>query len=225
MLPKGLWGIKSDLISQRGEITVAESLTGQVARTKKPILEIDGLKRKGPAFKLMHELKGNTFLGVPIIFRGKVLGVLTLVSLDGLSSYVGILEEAMNVAPFLAALIEQKRTEEALRESLDRFQTVFNETPLGHALVERASGRFVSVNKKLAQILGYSVDELIGRTFQSITHPEDLEATNHKHQLVKGGEAKSEWVRGRCPPQAGDARPIGRCARRRESGVASRGAP
>jgi PAS domain-containing protein len=36
-------------------------------------------------------------------------------------------------------------------------------------------GRFVRVNRALCEMVGYSSDELIGLTFQAITHPDDLQ--------------------------------------------------
>ena len=36
-------------------------------------------------------------------------------------------------------------------------------------------GRWIRVNQRLCEILGYTQEELSGLTFQSITHPEDLQ--------------------------------------------------
>lgn len=67
-----------------------------------------------------------------------------------------------------------KHTEMELRESEERFRLTFDEAPIGMALVA-LDGRFARVNRALCEIVGYSVEELTGLTFQAITHPEDLE--------------------------------------------------
>lgn len=66
-----------------------------------------------------------------------------------------------------------KRAELALRESEERFSLIIDEAPIGMALVA-VDGRFIRVNRVLCEIVGYTPDELTGLTFQSITHPEDL---------------------------------------------------
>lgn len=70
------------------------------------------------------------------------------------------------------SLHREERKARILSET--QFQTVFQQTPTGKAIVD-LSGRFVEVNPKLCAILGYSRDELISRTFQQITLPADLD--------------------------------------------------
>ncbi len=53
------------------------------------------------------------------------------------------------------------------------FRAVFDGSPAATAIVD-LDGRFAQVNEALAMILGYSADELVGRTFAEITHPDDL---------------------------------------------------
>ena len=73
-----------------------------------------------------------------------------------------------------------------LRESEERFRLTIEDAPIGMALVA-LDGRFVRVNRALCEILGYSPDELMARTFQSITHPDDVEADVAAHgRLVRG---------------------------------------
>jgi PAS domain S-box-containing protein len=64
--------------------------------------------------------------------------------------------------------------QQALRESEERFRTVFDKGPLGVALVG-ADYRFLRVNGRMCQILGYERDELTRLSFPEVTHPEDLD--------------------------------------------------
>jgi PAS domain S-box-containing protein len=62
----------------------------------------------------------------------------------------------------------------ALRESEERFRGAFDGASIGMALVS-PEGRFLEVNRALCGILGYTEGELLAKTFQDLTHPDDLE--------------------------------------------------
>ena len=65
--------------------------------------------------------------------------------------------------------------EQALRESEQLYRSAFELAAVGVAHV-KPDGRWLRVNKKLCEIVGYSEAELMKMTFQEITHPEDLPA-------------------------------------------------
>jgi PAS domain S-box-containing protein len=70
-------------------------------------------------------------------------------------------------------ITERKRSEEALRESEQRFRATFAQAAVGIAHVA-TDGRWLIVNQKLCDIVGYACEELLERSFQDITYPEDL---------------------------------------------------
>ena len=63
--------------------------------------------------------------------------------------------------------------ERARRESEEQFREAFEFASIGMALVG-LDGRWLKVNPALIAMLGYSEDELLARSFQDITHPDDL---------------------------------------------------
>jgi diguanylate cyclase (GGDEF)-like protein/PAS domain S-box-containing protein len=69
---------------------------------------------------------------------------------------------------------ERRRREQALAEAEDRFRSAFDNAPIGMALVS-PDGRFLKVNRALCDLTGYSETDLLIRTFQAITHPDDLD--------------------------------------------------
>lgn len=75
----------------------------------------------------------------------------------------------------------QKQFEDALREAEARFRSSFEWAAIGMAMLD-FKGKFIQVNKALSEILGYSETELLGLSFDAITHPQDT--TQHTH-LVK----------------------------------------
>src|ERR671913_1030183 len=81
---------------------------------------------------------------------------------------------------------ERKRAESALRESEQRFRGSFERAATGMALVG-TDGRFLRVNRSLCEILGYPERELLGKTFQELTPPDDLEFDlEHLRRLLAG---------------------------------------
>lgn len=68
---------------------------------------------------------------------------------------------------------QRKQAEEARRESEGLFQKIFDEGPLGIAVVG-PDLCFKKVNGRLCDILGYSREELSGMSFAHVTHPADI---------------------------------------------------
>lgn len=67
------------------------------------------------------------------------------------------------------------------------FRTLFEQAPLGIAMVDSETGDFINVNAEFCKIVGYSEDELINSNFQKITHPEDVsENVNCLNKLRDG---------------------------------------
>ncbi len=62
-----------------------------------------------------------------------------------------------------------------LAEAEKRFRLAFDNAPIGMALVA-PDGGFLRVNRSLCEIVGYPADVLVAKTFQDITHPDDLAA-------------------------------------------------
>jgi PAS domain S-box-containing protein len=78
-------------------------------------------------------------------------------------------------AELRARQLADQRGEELLATEA-QFQALFHQAPMGMAIVETATGRFLSVNARQGEILGYSSEELLQRTFMDVTHPEHLRA-------------------------------------------------
>lgn len=65
-------------------------------------------------------------------------------------------------------ITERKKTEIALAESNERFSNIFHTSPLGIALGLLTDGTFVDLNKSFEDLLGYSRQEIIGKTGEDI---------------------------------------------------------
>jgi len=80
----------------------------------------------------------------------------------------------------------RERTEK-LRESDERFRLAFDNAASGIALVAN-DGYFMKVNQTLCRIIGYSEEELLGKTWVEITSPDDLDGCFDWLNRVKSGE-------------------------------------
>lgn len=118
--------------------------------------------RTGHASTVSHEMRLKTALGVYkwVLSRGAVVRW----GEDG---------KALRTIGTLADIQKQKDIELALVESDRRFRGAFETAAIGMALV-KLDGNWVQVNKALADMLGYSSDELLEKTFKDITHPADI---------------------------------------------------
>jgi PAS domain S-box-containing protein len=82
--------------------------------------------------------------------------------------------------------LELHRRVGELRLSEERFSNAFVHAPIGMALVS-LEGHWLKVNQSLCHLLGYSFEELAGKTFQELTHPDDLQTDlEHVRDLIAG---------------------------------------
>jgi PAS domain S-box-containing protein len=85
-------------------------------------------------------------------------------------------------------LTERKRSEEALRASEAEYRAIFELAGVGNAQSDPETGRLVRVNPKFCEITGYPAEELLGKTFLEITHPDDRDKDFELFQRMISGE-------------------------------------
>ncbi len=77
-----------------------------------------------------------------------------------------------------------------LQESELRFRTIFEQAGVGVAQIISRTGRFVRINQRYGEIIGYSTSEMLKKTFQDIVHPDDLKADLDSMKLLVGGKIR-----------------------------------
>jgi PAS domain S-box-containing protein/diguanylate cyclase (GGDEF)-like protein len=90
-------------------------------------------------------------------------------------------------------ITQRRQTEKALREAEERFRRAFEDAPIGMALVA-TDGRFLRVNRALSEITGYGETDLLGRTFQEITHPDDVDEDVASTRQLLAGEIRTYQI-------------------------------
>lgn len=96
-------------------------------------------------------------------------------------------QDRLRLASEQAARVAAEHAAEALRQSEERFRTAFDHAPIGMNLVSR-EGRFLQTNAAFCELTGYTEQELLARTFQDITHPDDREAEKAPANQLLAGE-------------------------------------
>jgi PAS domain S-box-containing protein len=147
----------------------------------------------------------GSFACVPLLAEGKLLGALTLGLEEKRPMTPDELEVAGQLADALAIGIEQARLHEevkrraqdleisvarrtaALQASEARFRTIFEDSATGIALLD-FEGRIIASNPALQRMLGYSARELLAKTFDELTHPEDVPKGHALYQELLAGK-------------------------------------
>jgi PAS domain S-box-containing protein len=133
---------------------------------------------------------------VPFYVEGKAVGTIWAITHDDrrkfdledmrqLVSLGTFASSAYQVTAYLETLDQQGET---LRQSEERFRGTFENAAVGIAHVD-ITGRLVRVNEKFCTIVGYPREQLLRRTFQDITHPDDQPVSNEVWRALLRGES------------------------------------
>jgi PAS domain S-box-containing protein len=113
------------------------------------------LEGKTPLFEYEERIRNASGKYQWILARGKV------VARDDKGLPVRFLGTHVDIT-------KRKQVEESLRESEDRFRRIFDDGPLGMAILSKEY-RFVMVNQKFCEMLGFTAEELLAKTFVDVT--------------------------------------------------------
>jgi PAS domain S-box-containing protein len=91
--------------------------------------------------------------------------------------------DVIAVVLYLLEVTEQEKTKIQLKESEERFRNIFNQGPIGIVLINE-DFKFIAVNDKICDIIGYSKEELLEKKLNDIIYPEDIEADTKLNQKL-----------------------------------------
>ena len=107
--------------------------------------------------------------------------------------------QARHLAGFLLDITATKLTELALRESEHKFRSLFELSPVGIALNDMRTGRFLQVNDALAAPTGYTPGELLRLTYWDLTpggyRDQEEAQLDSLRQNARYGPYEKEYVR------------------------------
>lgn len=87
-------------------------------------------------------------------------------------------------------ITEQREFEQLLKEAEDRFRSAFESAAVGMAMFG-LDGSLIQINQALAQMLGYTQDELKALNLDQVTHPQDLMSDERPRKELLNGVRSS----------------------------------
>jgi PAS domain S-box-containing protein len=100
-------------------------------------------------------------VGLPVLLRGEVVGVLEFFSRDRRDPHAEQIRMMSTIGSDVGQLMQRKRAEEALRESELRFRT-FAETASDAIVTVDGAGTIVFVNPATERVFGHPAGDLVG---------------------------------------------------------------
>jgi PAS domain S-box-containing protein len=190
-----------------------QGLTGLVLRTGKPLLigrQMEA-RKKWIGDEVTFEGLGASYvecgppaavwLGVPLLQQGKTIGAVAVQDYDNQEAYGEDEKQILTfVAGQIALAIERKRSEQALRESEQKFRVLFEATSQGVILHDE--NQMLEVNPACLRILGFqSPEEIIGKHPAETSAPiqpngerADVLARRYIEECLERGSARFDWL-------------------------------
>jgi PAS domain S-box-containing protein len=192
-------GLYTRLDGSRGVVSLAnETKIARIARTRQPnltnavvgdplVIDQEWARREGIV----------AFAGYPLVVEDRVMGVIAMFARRPLT--VAALQAMESVANTVALGIVRNNAETALRDNEERFRRIFEEGPLGMALLG-LDQRIVRVNEALCEMVGRKARELVGRAPAELAPPDGPGALPEALGKLLAGEIprfglEERWLR------------------------------
>jgi PAS domain S-box-containing protein len=120
--------------------------------------------------------------------------------------YVPVRSESGEVESFVASVLDVtdlRRAQQTLHDRESHFRAAFELSAIGQAMVS-AKGVYLLVNDRYCQMTGYAREELLGRHFEDITHPEDVGRDLDRRRALIRGEAATATTEKRYIRKSGE---------------------
>jgi len=179
----GLFNIAGIQPTRRGE-----GLTGVIWQTKQPLAIADYTEwsnhRPGPHLGLMHAI-----VGVPLLRGETVIGVLGLAHEEVERTFDDAAIEALSQFARLAALaLDNAQLYSAVQTSEQHYRMMIDTAQEGVWLFN-AQGVVTFANEKMAHMLGYSLEEMVGIPFSAFMDaPSDEKAAERLMRVARGDQ-------------------------------------
>ncbi|MEG4913352.1 PAS domain S-box protein [Microcoleus sp. B7-D4] len=136
------------------------------------------IKQFFDAGRIHIENENRTFDGVPVWIEGDYICIYD--SHGRIIGYFGVQRD----------ISDRKKAEATLRDSEERFRATVEQAAVGITHPD-ATGRYLRVNQKFCDIVGYTASELLSRTWMDVTYPEDIDADLEQNKQLFAGQIDS----------------------------------
>ena len=208
---KSAIGLPEPLASQR-IAPLSFSFCSTVVSTGEPLIVEDArrhpLLRHSPA---VRELGWVSYAGVPLITReGHVVGSFCVVdrmprlwSERDIALLQDLAASAITEAELRREIAERRQAEVGRRDTEEQLHSTIEQVGIGIGLIS-LDGRWLRVNRALADLLGASADDLVGLSAETGTHPDDVASDREATRLLLAGECQSYSMEKRYLTASGD---------------------
>jgi PAS domain S-box-containing protein len=155
-------GMYTHINGNYSQIPVGMYKIGRIAQTQKP--HLTNRVHEDPEIhdrEWASREKLVSFAGYPLIVENRLIGVMAMFSRYDLTDFT--LKALATIADTIAIGIERKRAE----KEKERLIRAIDKSSEGIILTDE-NDRYIYVNEAYVEIFGYSQDELIGKTWQTI---------------------------------------------------------
>jgi two-component system cell cycle sensor histidine kinase/response regulator CckA len=181
---------------------VSFSFCSSVAGTGEPLVVEDA--RRHPLLShspAIRELGWVSYAGVPLITReGHVVGSFCVVdkmprlwSERDIALLQDLAASAVTEIELRREMAGRRQAELGRRDSEEQFYNSFEQVGIGMALIS-LDGRWLRVNRALAEMLGSAGEDLVGFPAESRTHPEDAPADRDAVRLLLASECRTYTI-------------------------------
>ena len=161
MVFRGVFGMKLDGLPVPFEVPMDVTLSGEVARTGKVLVETDAATRREYAAPILRRLNIQTYLCVPIKTNDRVIGTLSLAHREKVSAEPRVILQVASLANYLATLVDRLQAREAVRRGEAELAAVYDRAPNVMCLFDDEF-RILRANHAAAELAGGSKEKLTG---------------------------------------------------------------
>lgn len=140
--------------------------------------------------KAFRDIRKNGFVEFECLFKKKNGDIFpaevssSLIEVEGSKIIVGIVRD----------ITERKQAEDALRESETKYRALF-EYANDAVFIMNPNGKQILVNNKAADLLGYTIQELSGKSFKDVVATYEYEDAKDKLQALLSGKSFEPYER------------------------------
>ncbi len=175
--------------------SLKNSLTGLVISREAPILLDEKMLKKREAEKEIQGSAPLIWMGVPLISKKKVIGVVAVQSYTDPNLYnEKDLEILSAVSHQIAIAIERKQAEDAVLESEKKYRHLFETAPAGIYEIDFEKQKFVNVNEIICQYSGYTEKEFLNLNPFDLLDEESQKKFAARLEAVAAGKTISKTV-------------------------------
>ncbi len=144
-------------------------------------------------------IKQNTYPDIPFIIVSGVIGEENAVELikNGITDYA-LKDKLFVLLPKIKRALKEAKEKKEKRitdkqlalqkeDNEEQFKVIFNDAPMGIAIIDSLNGKLFNINPMFAKIVGRTIAEMTNIDWMSITHPDDIQLDlNNRAQLLAG---------------------------------------